>query len=241
MGVKRLKRYGFRKISKLAKRYGMELKPISPDFFLHEYSSYDEYKAVQIARNEAKLNRNYADEQTLDRVIERLNREFHDARVDFGLCHGTRNGFEQKYLASEMNVDVIGTDISPTAAQFPRSVVWDFHDVNQEWVGKCDFIYSNSLDHSWNPKLALSTWLDQLKPGGLLFLEHSRDHSAEHTSETDPFGVSLHYLLYLLCDWFGHQISTEIIHGEKGPSTTLKHIVGMPTKLLVIKKLGLSG
>ena len=62
--------------------------------------------------------------------------------------------------------DVIGTEISDTAGQFANTVQWDFHDVNGEWVSRFDFVYSNSLDHAWNPKFALQTWLNQLNPKG---------------------------------------------------------------------------
>ena len=126
----------------------------------------------------------------------------------FGICHGTRNGFEQKFLKSEIaNSDIIGTDISETVLEFEDSVHWDFHDEKKEWLEKFDFVYSNSLDQSWKPKLALSSWLNQIKLNGLIILEHSIYHSPEHADKGDPFGVRPTVMPYILTDWFGHHIS----------------------------------
>lgn len=225
-----------KRLNKVANKFGFDLKPQNFEYQLHEYASYEDYRSTQIATNEQKLQHVWADEQTLDLVVERAKKEFATADPIFALCHGTRNGFEQNYIASRIEGEILGTDISPTATQFPRSVVWDFHDTNEEWRGKCHFIYSNSIDQSWKPKLALSTWIDQLRPGGLLFLEHSKDQSAETARKADPFGVSPKYLPYVLCDWFGHDVSIEIIHAHKGESTTWKKNVGMPTWIFVIKK-----
>lgn len=226
-----------KRLNKVANKFGYELKASDADFRLHEYLSYEDYRSTQIVTNEQKLQQVWADEQTLDLVVARVNKEFALKPPVFGLCHGTRNGFEQNYIASKIDVEVLGTDISPSAAQFPRSAVWDFHDTKEEWISKCDFVYSNSIDQSWKPKLALSTWIAQLRLGGLLFLEHNRDQSAETSRRSDPFGVSAKYLPYVLCEWFGHAISIEIIPTSKGESTTWKRNVGMQTWLFVIKRI----
>ncbi|MGH8664218.1 MAG: hypothetical protein ACREUX_08115 [Burkholderiales bacterium] len=143
------------------------------------------------------------------------SKEFPEADKLFALCHGSRNGFEQNYLATKLNVEVTGTDISETASQFPRSVQWDFHDANEQWVGHCHFVYTNSLDQSWNPRQAVSTWVDQLRPGGILFIEHTMVHSAEGASEMDPFGASPSLMPYLLAKWLGHKIAIEIMKSVK--------------------------
>ena len=46
-----------------------------------------------------------------------------------------------------------------------------------EWKNKFDFVYSNSLDHSYDPGLALEVWASCLKLGGILYLEHTDDHN----------------------------------------------------------------
>ena len=92
------------------------------DYILHEYSSYEEYREVQIFHNKRKLDSVWADERTLDRVADLVLTEFGKEDQIYGLCHGTRNGFEQNYLRRVSNkLNVIGTDISDTASQFDNS------------------------------------------------------------------------------------------------------------------------
>jgi len=209
---------------------GYELKKITPEMYLHQYKSYEDYKKTQVFHNKRKIDRIWADEATLDLMIERIISEFGSQKKLFGLCHGTRNGFEQNYLLSKMNAEVIGTDISDTASKFPNTVQWDYHDEKKEWLGQAQFVYTNSLDQSWQPKVALKTWLNQLAIGGLLFIEHTHDHGPQGASEMDPFGVKPEYMPYLLNDWFGHTISVEIIKNTKSNYK-------IPVWLFVIKKL----
>lgn len=211
--------------------FGLEIRRKHQDFYLHEYHSYEDYKKTQILHNKRKINNVWADEATLDLVINRVKKEFQSRNEKmFGLCHGTRNGFEQNYIASKIDCDIIGTDISETATQFPLSVQWDFHDQNDKWIEKCDFIYTNSLDQSWKPREALITWLEQLKLGGLLIIEHTEAHGPQGSGEMDPFGATPQYMPYLLADWFKHAVAVEIIEAIK-PNTK------SPVWLFVVKKL----
>ena len=73
-----------------------------------------------------------------------------------------------------------------------------FHDVNDEWKNKFDFIYTNSLDQSWKPKQALVVWLEQLSKNGVLIIEHTELHGPKGASEKDPFGVKLNVVPYVL-------------------------------------------
>ncbi|MBA3013381.1 MAG: hypothetical protein KKD63_09790 [Proteobacteria bacterium] len=195
--------------------FGYEMRKKHAEFYLHEYSSYEEYRYVQEFHNKRKLYDVWADETTLDIVIEKVKNEFPGNKSLFAICHGTRNGFEQNYIADKLEVEIIGTDISETASQFSRSMQWDFHDSNDKWIDKCNFVYTNSLDQSWKPQVALSTWLDQLQKGGLLFIEHTEAHGPQGAGQMDPFGANPYYLPYLLCDWFKHRIAIEIIKSTK--------------------------
>ena len=92
------------------------------DVYLHTYPSYEEYRRVQILHNLRKLKRVWADPQTLDLLADRLTALYGDRPLR-GLCHGTRNGFEQNHLNDRNpGFSVIGTDISPSAADFANSV-----------------------------------------------------------------------------------------------------------------------
>lgn len=177
------------------------------DFYLHEYRSYDQYREVQIYHNIRKIKRVWADASTLGVMADRLTEMLGPGEIT-GLCHGSRNGFEQNFLNERSDrFKVIGTDISPTARDFPNSVEWDFHDENPDWTGKFDFVYSNSLDQSWQPRKALETWLGQIKPDGVLVIEHSEEQSPLAAGEMDPFGVRPAAFPYVIADWFGHQVS----------------------------------
>tara|TARA_B100001057_G_C22744200_1_gene909084 strand:- start:183 stop:914 length:732 start_codon:yes stop_codon:yes gene_type:complete len=200
------------------------------DFYLHKYSSYEEYARVQIHWNKVKLNNIFADEGTLKRVRDILINEFGDVGKINGICHGTRNGFEQNFLRSlSENFDVIGTDISETATDFDNSIQWDFHDINPAWSRNQDFVYTNSLDQSWQPHVAVETWLSQLNENGILIIEHTHEHSSSGTSEMDPFGVKPTVMPYVLTMWFGSQIS--ISH-----SVAKKSNADLDAWLFVIKK-----
>lgn len=200
------------------------------DFYLHKYSSYEEYAHVQIHWNKLKLKNVWADEATLRRVYDILINKFGDAKKINGICHGARNGFEQNFLRGlSKNFNVIGTDISETAKDYNNSIQWDFHDINHTWSESQDFIYTNSLDQSWQPHVAIQTWLSQLKMGGLLIIEHTNAHGPARASEMDPFGVRPTVLPYVLTMWFGSQIS--ISH-----SVAKKSNMDLDAWLFVIKK-----
>lgn len=204
-----MKRFLIRLLKKTFNLVGLDVvrKTDAMDFYLHEYKSYEEYRAVQIFHNKRKIKNVWADERTLDRVAELVLKNSKEGKL-LGLCHGTRNGFEQSYLNSmSKGIEAKGTDISETALNFPNSVQWDFHDINAKWVGTFDFIYTNSLDQSWQPKKALEVWLDQIKKDGLVIIEHTESHSPKGAGEMDPFGVRPAVFPYVLTMWFGDKIS----------------------------------
>lgn len=177
------------------------------DYYLHEYDSYEQYKEVQVRYNIEKIDNVWADKATLDRVANLLTERF-TKRPIVGLCHGTRNGFEQNYLRNlSKKIEATGTDISYTASNYENSVQWDFHDEKDEWKDVFDFVYTNSLDQSWKPKQAVLTWLGQLSEDGVLIIEHTELHGPKGASEMDPFGVKPMVMPYVLTMWFGSQIS----------------------------------
>ena len=176
------------------------------DFILYEYNSYDEYRKTQIDHNNRKLSKIWADEKTLNRVAEKVL-SLKSAETIKGICHGTRNGFEQQYLTSKFErIQAIGTDISDTASEFPLSFVWDFHERRVEWVDSFDFVYSNSLDQAWNPRKAMTSWLEQLNSTGIIIVELTLNHGPEGASIMDPFGVRPTVFPYVLSEWFGDKI-----------------------------------
>ena len=198
---------------------------------IHKYKNYAEYKETQVFYNKKKLNHVWADEKSLSLICEFIKKNIIKKDIT-GLCHGSRNGFEQEFFNNYIkNSKVIGTDISETAAKFKNSVVWDFHKVNESWINNFDFIYTNSLDQSFDPKLALTTWVEQINNGGYIIVEHTDQHGVRASGKMDPFGVEANFFPYLLIDWFGHSISIEIIRSIKINKSSA------PVWFFIIKKL----
>ena len=199
-------------------------------FNIHKYKNYDEYKNTQIYFNKQKINKVWADENTLKIVSNFLKESIKSEKIK-GLCHGSRNGFEQKCFIQEIpNAEVIGTDISDTANNYENSIVHDFHNEKKEWIENFDFVYSNSLDQSYDPEKALNTWLNQVKKDRYIIIEHSDQHGVVSSGKMDPFGVEASFFPYLLTEWFGHKISVKIIKSIK------KNKNDAPVYFFIIKK-----
>ncbi len=197
-------------IRKFLVKYGYEIRRIPviierPGFKLYKYIKkdgsfdYDWYKQVQTVGNKLKINVIWAIEENIIFLSDYIKKI--TGKPKFGICHGTRRGKEQEWFRKHLNCEVIGTEISDTAEQFPYTIQWDFHETKPEWINATDFIYSNSFDHSYDPHKCLNSWLSCLKRGGLCILEHSSVDEPFRTSELDPFGVDLVQLLYLITSW----------------------------------------
>jgi len=161
-----------------------------PEFNFYNYPSNREYETTQIRGNIRKESQVWAQEEDIKFLANYIQRG--NKNVRNGLCHGTRNGAEQTFFLKYMkgNVEVLGTEISPTASRYPNTIEWDFHNVKPEWLGKYDFIFSNALDHSHSPELCIKNWISCLNPlGGVLIVEWSMNNV--NVDSLDPFGATL--------------------------------------------------
>ena len=205
-------------INKTLIKFGYRISKINTTdrlFKIYKYKNYDEYKDTQIFFNKQKINKVWADENTLKIVSNFLKENIKSEKIK-GLCHGSRNGFEQKCFINEIpNAEVIGTDISETANDYDNSIVHDFHDEKKDWIENFDFVYSNSLDQSYDPEKALNTWINQVKKDRYVIIEHSDQHGVISSGKMDPFGVEANFFPYLLTEWFGHKMSLKIIKSIK--------------------------
>ena len=220
-----------RKIKRKVSRFTQRPKKYELYSYLDENGNFDYelYKDIQDAGNKRKLDRSWATEEDMIFLSSQIRR--HVAKPNFGICHGTRRGLEQQWLSENLHdIKIIGTDIADSATDFPNTIQWDFHEEKPEWVGKADFVYSNSFDHSYDPKKSLSTWMRSLKPDGICILQHAAiDHSPESVNELDPFGANLDILPYLILTWSeGNYSVREII-----PSPDVKN--GKNSCFLIIK------
>ena len=212
--------------SPIAKRKGFELyRYTKPDGTF----DYERYRQVQTAGNKEKLGQTWAVEENIAFLSDYLAK--HLGKVEFGLCHGTRQGKEQAWFKKYLKCDVLGTEISDTAGQFPDTIQWDFHEVKPEWLGAAGFVYSNSFDHSYDPEKCLQAWMSCVKPGGLCILEQS--DVDECSSELDPFGAEFALLPYLVLTWGKGQFGVrEILDAPAKIDDRLQYV-----RFLVIQKL----
>jgi hypothetical protein len=190
---------------------------------------YRRYKEAQVAGNLAKIDKCWVQPENIAFLSRYIKERIGDVR--FGLCHGTRQGFEQKWFREQLGCEVIGTEISETALQFPNTIQWDFHEVKPEWIGAVDFIYSNSLDHSYDPALCLNRWMSCLKPNGICIIEHSSADEPDYASNLDPFGASLWIMPYLVLEWSKGAFSVREILDAPASKRNIAY-----TKFLIIMK-----
>lgn len=144
-----------------------------------EYKNYDEYVDAQVMGNLAKYkSHSYVDTNIIGGIVNYMISN--KLKPTFGLCHGSRRGLEQEYFVNwfksqNIDVSVLGTEISPTAAEFKDTIQWDFNEAKDEWINGVDFIYSNSFDHSFNPSKTIDVWMSCLRDDGMCFVEWSDD------------------------------------------------------------------
>ena len=155
---------------------------------LYKYKTYENYVKHQIKGNKADPNGQWCEEEEIKFLSEYLLKHYN---IKFGICHGSKQGNEQKWFSEYTGAEVIGTDITDVVEKYPNTIRWDFHNTKPEWIDGVDFIYSNAFDHSCKPKDCLKTWMSCVKKNGCCILEWSTGHREEATSLIDPFGASL--------------------------------------------------
>lgn len=160
---------------------------------IYQYDCYEDYVAAQVEANVKKIKNIWVDRKTIEDIKERQPVAYTI------LCHGTRNAMEQKYFRKLYpDAEIVGTEISHTATDFPMTVQWDFHDVKPNWVGKFDIVYSNAIDHSYDPVKVLTTWRDQLRDDGYLYIEHGYSDIDNRCRPSDPLEIRGEEIEYLI-------------------------------------------
>ena len=149
---------------------------------LYEYMNHELVKA-----NMEKLDTVWVTEEHLNEIAHVITTTLPHASamsasplesVMAGICHGVRNGYEVHELQKLLGcTNIIGTDISHSAIQFDSVIEWDFHETKEEWIQRFDFIYTNSLDHSYDPFECIVQWMKCLKWNGACFIHWSIEHS----------------------------------------------------------------
>lgn len=226
----------------------MDLKDPEPELFTLNKTDYSLYKRIQIEGNIRKLNTNLTGwDARLKPIVEDLSRRYHSftdlpnqkiSHAQFvlkGVCMGARNGSEvmafkqnltKQIDKDNLEVEVIGTDISPSAVLFQNMVIHDFHNPLPDNIGRVNFIYSNSLDQSNDPKKALSSWVDSLLPGGVIYLEFTRSHGKQSFSLLDPFSCETELFPFLFLKWMdGYAFIEKVLFPLHGSSTNAIFVI----------------
>ena len=166
---------------------------------LWQYDSYEDYVNAQINANHKKESVVWVEKQAIEKVSSVVS---HDVKNI--LCHGTRNGKELQYFHEIFpDAHVVGSEISDTATKYPNTVQWDFHEINEDWTNGFDIVYSNSFDHSYDPKACLTTWKGQLSSVGTIVIELQ----TQEPKRSDPLSISQEAFEYLV-DSLDMQIKT---------------------------------
>jgi hypothetical protein len=157
--------------------------------------SYNEYKDLQISTNKRKLDKVWITNNEIHSIVNYI----HDNNISVidGICHGARNGYEVNMFRELLKCNIIGTDISDTAVNFPYMIQWDMHDRNEEWINKFDFIYSNSIDHAYDFVKCLTAWMESLRSNGICCIQWSSEISKPY-NKADCFGIDKQDLIDLI-------------------------------------------
>lgn len=191
------------------------------------YKNYQDYLEWQQAGFNLKQNSVWVSEKNIKKICDNLKLT---KKVSL-LCLGTRNGKEQllfkKYLPK--NSFVLGFEVSNKAKNYPNTIRWDFNFLNQKYINKFDFVYSNSHDHLFKKKNILK-WFKYLKSNGILFLDQSEAHGKLYSDKMDPTSFETELLPYEILD-----ISKNTIYPYK-MITTYDQPDSMRRKIFYFKK-----
>jgi SAM-dependent methyltransferase len=146
----------------------------------HEFKSYKAYRLAQDRITNRKLNkvklRCFAIHEVVAACFEHYGYPRGNCPTQ-GLCHGVRTGQELDLFQFFFGGDWIGTEICKRAAdRDDRVLLQDFDQIQKGWHDNFDVIYTNSFDHSRDPRNTLETWLMSLKPTGTLYIEWTEWH-----------------------------------------------------------------
>jgi len=164
----------------------------------HIFSSHEEYVESQekVCRKKLRLVTKGRSKLcfTYPKTIE-LIKKHHKTPINFAICHGVRLGIEIGMFQIALGGDGkwIGTEIVEELCDGENIIHHDFSAVKEEWVGKVDFIYTNSYDHSRYPEETIKVWLDSLAPDGRIYIEWTIWHNklGRGKNKADCFAADL--------------------------------------------------
>tara|TARA_B100000575_G_C23143302_1_gene666138 strand:- start:9976 stop:10566 length:591 start_codon:yes stop_codon:yes gene_type:complete len=178
---------------------------------IFKYNDYDTYIKQQKETTDFKYNKIvYVRSAVIKEIVGYASNEVKNV-----LCHGTRSGEEQRMFSEILpDAEIIGTEICDKAQYAPMTKVWDFNKPKEEWLGKFDIVYSNSLDHSIDPKSTLEVWGNQVSDKGFLAIEWSDYQNMKGVTIQDPLNATGNEIKELVESFGGLVFSDKIAEGE---------------------------
>ncbi len=176
---------------------------------------YEQYKTAQVRRSNGSRLQVWVREDEIKQMADIVKATLEDA-PSLGICHGARTGAEGRMFAEALGngTRIICTEINEALCDNENVICWDFHDTNPEWCGKAAFVYSNALDHSYDPDKALASWCKTLRPKGLCFVHWSHRHGPNVTlTRSDRFLATCEEYEKIIARYMTIQ---QIIDGPKG-------------------------
>lgn len=175
-----------------------------------------EYEAIQRSRTAAKWTLNGITREEVEWIRDALG-----PWPDVGpiLCLGVRNGLEVDLFREVFGVEVQGVELHPQGVR-PDVWVGSFDAMPAEWAGRFGLLYSNALDHAYDPVETAREWRRVAKPGAWLALSVD---SAKAPTETDPIGE---IQIEDIRPWFGGQC--EAVSFEICADTRLRLLWRLP-------------
>lgn len=157
-------------------------------------TDYKSYLKKQITRAESKWGRKHDYDEIFK---QQLRLTIKDVEEYIGYpekicCMGCRAGtevfeFKEKFPRSE----VCGVDITKNIESIRTHLdvhfeLQDFNKLPKDWENMFDLVFSNSIDHAYDPIATFKEWLRVTKPGGYLLIEFSTTASndIEHSFGT---------------------------------------------------------
>jgi SAM-dependent methyltransferase len=183
---------------------------------------YQMYRSLQAAKNRHDIDQQWTTQANMRWIGAYLT----PRGPRFGLCHGAKKGTEVVWLREALpGCHIVGTDISETANDYPDAMIqWDFHETQPAWIGATDFIYTNALDHSYDPEKALDAWVRCLRPGGVVIIEWC--NVGEALDVYDPFSADILQLVYAITLWGkGAYCVREVVPTPKGRTEDLSFVI----------------
>lgn len=123
---------------------------------------YNEYREIQIARAKQKWYSARFWKCEYEKWAKRINETWDTIGIPKSICcMGIRSGneYEAFHKIGTNNAEIYGIDIHPKVVEVGKNCYcYDFNELPEEWKDKFDFIFSNSIDHSYDLMKTFDEW-----------------------------------------------------------------------------------